>query len=479
MKSKLYLVLLLIPIFSITMGQTISNSGFENWFVQDFYEEPDLYVTTNFASFTTTGLPNVTKTTDAISGNYAIKCETINTSEGPISGAAFIGTIGYEGIAGGLPFTERPDSLKGFAKYNVMGQDTAYVAVLFKLFGAPLGICFIQFIGSQNNYEAFSAPVQWLIPIISPDTIAIGITSSTIFSVPEPGSTLTVDNLYFVGDDAIFPNGDFEDWTDYSSEEPEDWLTSNLLSFTIGETPVTKSTDSYEGDYAIRLESSLTFWDDTLAAITNGTFGDEGPEGGMQVDSVPDKLSGYYKYEPVGPDTAVAGLTLYYFNPNTGHSEMLDEYMIMLPQANDYTYFEIPVDYFTLPEPDTVNIAFAANNLGDENAYNGLGSVLYIDALEMTYKEHITSVNPSTVSSGHHIYPNPATEKVFIDLHSLITQEVNVSIIDSYGRIVYQGHELIESNQSFDINVADFDSGVYLYMIENGSKIYKGKFIVN
>ncbi|MCD4683466.1 MAG: T9SS type A sorting domain-containing protein [Bacteroidales bacterium] len=478
MKSKLYLVLLLIPVFSISIGQTISNSGFENWSVQDFYEEPDFYATTNFASFTTAGIPNVIKTTDAISGNYAIKCETINTTEGPISGAAFIGSIGMEGVAGGLPFTERPDSLKGFAKYNVVGQDTAYVAVLFKLFGAPLGICFIQFIGTQNSYEAFSAPVQWLIPIISPDTIAIGVTSSTIFGAPEPGSTITVDNLTFVGDDAVFPNGDFEDWTDYSSEEPEDWFTSNLLSFYTGQTPVTKTTDSYEGDYAIQLESSLTFWGDTLAFITNGTFGDEGPEGGMPVDSVPDKLSGYYKYEPVGPDTAVAAVTLYYHNPNSGNTSMLEESWIQLLPTSTYTYFEIPVDYFALPEPDTVNIAFASSNLDFENGYIGLGSTLYIDALEMTYKEHITSVNTKDINSEHNFYPNPASEKVFIDLYSLINQEVDVRIMDSYGRIVYQSNEKIEGNQTFNFDVADFEAGVYFYMIENGSKIYKGKFIV-
>jgi len=462
------------------MSQTISNSGFENWSTQDFYEEPDSYATTNFASFTTAGIPNVIKTTDVVSGNYAIHCETINTTEGPISGAAFIGSIGIEGVAGGLPFNERPDSLKGFAKYNVVGQDTAYVAVLFKLFGAPLGICFIQFIGTQNSYEAFSAPVQWLIPIISPDTIAIGVTSSTIFGVPEPGSTITVDNLTFVGDDAVVPNGDFEDWTDYSSEEPEDWFSSNLLSFYTGQTPVTKTTDSYEGNFASRLESSLTFWGDTLAFITNGTFGDEGPEGGMPVDSVPEKLSGYYKYEPVGPDTAVAAVTLYYHNPNTGNTTMLEESWIQLLPASTYTYFEIPVNYFALPEPDTVNIAFASSNLDFfENGYVGLGSTLYIDALEMTYKEHITSVNSPEDNLDHNIYPNPASEKVFIDVYNLMHQNTEVRIINSQGRVVYYSQEGQKDNRSFEIDVADFSPGVYFYQVENNGKTYNGKFIVN
>ncbi len=480
MKSKLFLATIFIfSTFSITIGQTILNNGFENWSVEDFYEEPDIFTSTNFASFTTTGQPNVIKTTDAVTGNYAIKCETINSSEGPIAGAAFIGSIGAEGVAGGIPFAERPDSIKGFAKYNVVGQDTAYVAVLFKKFGAPLGICFVQFIGTQNDYQPFSAPVQWLIPIISPDTIAIGITSSTIFSVPEPGSMLTVDNLSFVGAAAEFPNGDFEDWTSYSSEEPEDWFTSNLVGFNIGEIAVTKSTDSYEGNYAIQLESSLTFWGDTLAFITNGTFGDEGPEGGMPVDSIPDKLSGYYKYEPVGPDTALVALTLFYHNPNTGFNQILEESVIHLLEASEYTYFEVPVNYFSLPEPDTVNISFASSNIDWVSGYVGLGSTLHLDALEITYKENITSVNLTESNFEHNLYPNPASEKVFIDVYNLMHQNTDVRIIDSQGREVYHSQEILKDNHPIKIETADFSPGIYFYRIENNGSVYSGKFLVN
>ena len=195
--------------------------------------------------------------------------------------------------------------------YSVFQQRSRHQGTVY---GAPLGICFIPFTGTQNGYEEFSAPIQWLIPIISPDTIVTAIISSTLFNMPIPGSILTVDNIHFIGASTPYPNGDFENWVEYSAEEPDNWFTSNVFSFSVGETPVTKTDDSYEGNYAIRIENTLTLWDDTLGFITNGTFGEDGPIGGMPIDSIPDLLSGYYKYSPVGPDTAIAGISLFYYS---------------------------------------------------------------------------------------------------------------------------------------------------------------------
>ena len=97
----------------------------------------------------------------------------------------------------------------------------------------------------------------------------------------------------------------------------------------------------------------------------------------------------------------------------------------------------------------------------------------------MTYKEHITSVNPISLNSEYHIYPNPATERVFIDFHNIINHNILVRINDLYGRVVYQGQKKADTGQSVQIDVTDFEPGIYFFRIENGSKIYKGKFIVN
>jgi len=479
MKPGLIALITGLSIFcSAAFAQSIPNSGFENWSYKTFYEDPDLFYSTNVFSYALMGEPNVTKTTESQSGNYAVRLETVATSDGSVAGAIFIGELGEDGIYGGIPYTERPDSLKGYARYDITDGDTAYVLALFKKFGAPLGICFIRFTGTQTEYESFSAPVQWLIPIISPDTLATAVLSSTMFGQPVPGSMIIVDNIQFTGASAPYPNGDFEQWNEYSAEEPDDWFSSNVFSIAAGGTAVTKTEDSYEGNYAVRIENTLTLWDDTLGFITNGHFGEDGPFGGMPVDSIPDKLSGYYKYVPVGNDTAMAGISLFYYNENSGITELLAENIISLLPTDNYTYFEIPVDYFSLPEPDTANFAFAAGNVDNDSAYVGLGSVLYIDALEITYKPHIVGIDNNITETNHKVYPNPASEKLFFEVYDLLDEEISLTIVNSQGKVVCRNEFKPSEKQQIGVDVSGLPGGIYYYNFSIKDKNYNGKLII-
>ena len=287
-----------------------------------------------------------------------------------------------------------------------------------------------------------------------------------------------MDNISFVGAATPFPNGDFENWEEFSSEEPDDWFTSNILSVTMGETSVTKTTDSHEGTYAARIESTLNMFEDTLGLVTNGVFGEDGPFGGMPVDSIPDKLTGYYKYIPVGPDTALGGLMLYRYNENTGNTELLEEAFTQLPPVDDYTYFEIEVNYFSLPEPDTMNVAFASGNVDDESIYVGLGSVLYVDALEITYKPHLVGIENSKKELNHQVYPNPTSEKIYIEFQEILKNDISVTISNSMGALVYQKKINPLATNQLDISVKNFTPGLYFYTIESDSNTYTGKFIV-
>ena len=478
MKSKNYILIAGIFLFcSVSFGQTISNSGFEDWTYQTYFEDPVGYSSSNVFTFINTGEPNARKTTDAYSGDFAVELETVNTDEGPFAGAVFIGTMGDETILGGVPFDERPEALTGFAKYDVMPTDTAYVIAMFKVFGNPIGFCLFPFTGTQNNYEEFTAPIQWLVPVISPDTLVTGIISSTMFNIPIPGSTITVDSLSFTGTTLPFPNGDFEEWVEYSAEEPNFWLSTNIFSFALGETPITKTDDSYEGNFAVRIENKPTMWGDTIGAITNGTFGEEGPVGGMAIDSVPDLISGYYKYTPVGTDTALAGFSLYYHNENTGMTELLEQDFISLLPASEYTYFEIPVGYFSLPEPDTLNIAFAAGGI-DSTSSAGVGSVLFIDALDITYKPHIVGINDNITNEDVKVYPNPASGRLFFEVSDLLNNDISVTIVNSQGSTVYSSRFKPDFDNKINIDVNEYKPGVYFYNMQINNKNYNGKFIV-
>jgi len=459
------------------ISQSISNSGFEDWSDIMFYEEPDEYLTSNPAAYSFKNEPNVYKVSDAQSGNYAIKMETLSSTEGPVPGMAFIGMLGEESITGGIPFTERPDSVRGFVKYDVPTGDTAYIAVLFKKFGAPLGICFAQFTGTQLSYEAFSAPVQWLYPIVSPDTLALALTSSSIFVEPKPGSTLIADNLSFVGASTPFPNGDFELWNSLNSEEPDNWFTSNIFTLMAGGTSVTKTTDSHGGNYAAHIENTVTIWDDTLGILTNGYFVGDGPVGGMPVTQTPDVLSGYYKYNPVGEDTAFAGVFLFDYNETLGYSELLEENYIYLLPTDEYTLFELQVQYIDIPLPDTINIAFSAGNVNDENASPELGSELFIDDLSITYKPY-SAIGEAISNKEVKVFPNPVSETLFVEFKESLSKEVKFSILNSKGQIVLENKLDNGVNKMIRMDVADLPSGIYFYRIHYNDITHSGKFVV-
>lgn len=469
------LFLLFFSKLMIVQAQDIQNSGFENWTTIQYFEDPNGYTTTNYFTYFAGSEPNVIKTTDAVSGSFAIHMETVDTPDGIYEGAAFIGQPENDTFMGGIPYDERPDSLTGYAKFDVAATDTAYVAAIFKKFGAPIGVTFVQFYGEQGEYQYFSAPVEWLVPIISPDTMAIALISSSIFSEPMTGSSLTVDMVSLVGPGDPFPNGDFEDWIEFTSEEPGSWQSSNLFTMPVSDLSVIKSTNSHTGNYAAKIESHLTNFDDTLGFITNGYLGDEATEGGMPVDDIPEMLSGYYKYFPVGPDSATAGMTLYKYNTNTGQTMILDSAFIKLPAANEYTYFEIPVDYYSVPEPDTLNIVFGSGNFDDKNSYIGLGSTLYLDDLEITYKPHLVSVDDQSADEVPAVYPNPVSETLFFETFRELQREVSLKIFDINGHLVAEG--VRQGMNKMSIQVDHLISGMYFYHLTLSSGEHQGKFI--
>lgn len=284
-----------------------------------------------------------------------------------------------------------------------------------------------------------------------------------------------MDNIQFVGGSGSFPNGDFEDWVSFSSEEPDSWLSSNI--FTLGSSGLTveKTPDSHTGNWAAKITSDLTIWNDTLGFITNGIMGDNGPEGGMPVNNIPDVLSGYYKYSPVGNDTAIAGMTLYRYNEDLGISEILDSAFILLPPVSNYTYFEIPVAYNVWPEPDTVNIAFGSGNF-DKGQFVGLGSTLWIDDLSITYKPSLVGLDENEMQNPVEVFPNPAHQKLFINWQKTHPRKAHLQLLNDQGQIII--NRTYQGGTKAQLDIEHLSPGIYFYRMECDAKSYSGKIIV-
>lgn len=480
MNLKTFIGILLFSTISFGLfAQSIPNSSFENWGLQPSYEEPDQFSSSNPISVSTGNVANVNKTTDAHSGEFAVELETVSINGSNLLAGIYIGEVAadQQSIIGGVPYSQRPESVKGFVKYNIPENDTASFGVFFKKFGQPYGFGLIQFTGVQDTWEEFSVPILWLIPIISPDTLVTGMSSSSVFTEPQAGSTILFDDIQFIGASLPYPNAGFENWNEVLSEVevPDDWFSSNAFNTEPSDIGVTKTEDSYEGDFAAKLENKITIWGDTLAVLTNGTFTENGVFGGMPVTKTPDKLTGHYKYSPVGPDSAIVSVTLFHHDEITGVTNELETTNMKLPAESEYSAFELSIPYNAYPLPNSVNISFFA---GKTDGGAGLGSTLFVDALQMTYKPE--GVEDNQIFAGYKVYPNPTTEKLFFEFKQNLNADFHVTILDLLGKTVLQKTEKAHHAQSFYIDVDNLENGIYFYRISTslGGKEITGKFFV-
>lgn len=473
--KKFYLLIatLLTGLCTDLQSQVIPNAGFEEWSQMTFFEEPSGYISTNYQSFISLGVPNVSRSDESYSGSYAVRLETMSYQGYLVPAGIFIGNPGDENS--GLPFNGHPDTLMGYTKFNIVEGDSALVFALFTLMGNPIGWIMHYIGGVQESYTQFKLPVNWFVPSVNPDTLKVYLLSSGYDSQSQDGSVIFFDNLEFTGTQEQFPNGDFENWDVNSAEEPDSWHTSNVFS---GDLPAaTKTTDSYEGTFALKLENVFTIFEDTLGAITNGRFGgdNEGPAGGMPIWQIPDKLSGFYKYYPSGPDSALARVALYRYDAVLDSTLMLEEQYVQLAAADQYTYFEVPVDYNEWPYPDTVNIAFAAGNIIGDSTYFGLGSVLYLDALQISYKP--VGMNSYNENSEIRIWPNPAVEQVFVSTDCIGSDPFQLKITDMSNRILF--YKNFEAGQTpVKIDISGLKPGVYLLQIIQKETVRSARLMI-
>ena len=77
------------------------------------------------------------------------------------------------------------------------------------------------------------------------------------------------------------------------------------------------------------------------------------------------------------------------------------------------------------------------------------------------------------------IYPNPASEKVFVNLNNSINTDVKIVIYDITGKIVYSKNKTFNTNRSqININTGSLKNGLYFIKTEYNNKIFVNKLII-
>lgn len=453
MKKQLLFLSLSVFTTIAVLAQSVPNGGFENW-NSSSYNDPQFYQTSNFTNILR-GLPlNVQRVTDPQQGTYAIKMTTV--TNGPDTSFGYFINGDPNTFNGGIPYNQHPVTLTGWYKSDIMPGDTGFVLVIFKQNGVPVSTDVALFTGQHTTYTQFTITLT-IPPLATPDTVLLGGVSSNAFSTQGiPGSMLQLDNLVFNGASSqpAQMNGSFENWDTRTQYIPTDWTVSGDTLF--------RSGNAHSGSYCLRLANAYFGGSDINPGIaTDGILTNNGPAGGRPYILQSDTLTGWYKFIPVGVDSATVWISC------TNNSMGVGGAYVGLSPANNWTYFSIPFSSMSIP--DTLQITFGAvfNNFDSTNT----GSELYIDDLALTSSPLSTGINWNPFGLVT-LFPNPVTDDVaWLDFTCANGNAVSISIVDASGRKISEENISGTGAQHYRIDTSGLAKGMYSVILEqNGAK---------
>jgi len=381
-------------------AQNIPNRDFENWYIDTLYENTNEWETP-FDEFFSPEILTIEKSVDAENGNLSVKLsnDTIwNEDDMQLDstfGYVIQGMFGDNGPESGVVYTTDFDSITGWYKNEMVGNDSAII-VISKFSTTDTTFDAFTIGGVNATWTRFSFPVSAVSGALEEVLVAFVSTDADIIDngiIFNPNSWIMFDNVAFTHPTTTpdpIPDNSFEDWYAESFEDAENWWSFNYYSHLAGENlQVTKTTDAYSGDYAMRIttEHIVLEVDDTIGVVSNSQIGDTLP-GGFAFDEVPTSVSGYYKYNPAtSADTAAVIVALSKWNSDSNYTEEVDLQFFQLVEAANYTQFHFDIDTSGLDTTmfDSVNILFVSSQYSFDGGAP-LGSELFIDELWLDSK---------------------------------------------------------------------------------------------
>jgi len=201
--------------------------------------------------------------------------------------------------------------------------------------------------------------------------------------------------LTYVVHAQLVPNGNFENWTAASNyDDPTGWDTPNSATASLGIKTVTKESSIVQnGSFAVKLKSGSIFGTPIPGLITLGDFNinivtfQATITGGTPFTLKPDKMNGFFQYEPVFNDEAFIGVILLKQN-GTQWDTIADGNFTTTSNIVTWTPFSITINYRSTDTPTHLNIIILSS---DRNAPQP-NSTLYVDNLVFTYPASVEEI---------------------------------------------------------------------------------------
>lgn len=298
-------------------------------------------------------------------------------------------------------------------------------------------------------------------------------------------TSLFVFLVVFSASSQDIPNASFENWHPYSAGEyPDFWTTSDSISvFNSGGTSVSKTTDSYDGTYAIKLKSVsvVIFGFPTKGPgfATNGNIALVGTNivfsGGSPDTSRSRFFTARYKYFPANPlDAAYIKVHLMKWNSTTSSRDTIATGVHEI--TGDHTTYDqliLPLVYKDfIEQPDSCLITLqSSRNVND--AYEG--TELIVDSLGFSGFVGIEELKKSIRSVN--VFPVPADNELNIDVVLNNPLSLTYEIYDNRGRLI-ASDKLNSTNEKVDVST--LANGKYILKLGDAKKnhLYSASFSI-
>ncbi|QQR86371.1 MAG: T9SS type A sorting domain-containing protein [Flavobacteriales bacterium] len=167
----------------------LPNNGMEDW--HDITtEEPDGWFSFN-PLLVNMGLAPVAKSTNARTGSFSLRMETLGLGNDTLPGILANSDIANGAFLTGVPYTDTPTLMTAFYQYEPVGTDTGGIYMAFVSNGLLVQETYAWITNATSAWTFIGSPITLF---NAPDTLLLRIWSGS-----HPGSVLYVDDLSFVG----------------------------------------------------------------------------------------------------------------------------------------------------------------------------------------------------------------------------------------------------------------------------------------
>ncbi len=453
--KRLFTLFLTFSSFYFLHAQVLPNGNFENWDFKLLYQEPTGYNTTNPFTLLNEQVITATLVQGMTPQDSAIHLETKMGATGALQPGRF-GNVNYFTRTGGTNFTGQPDSISYRVNYKVQPGDTAAIVIYFYAQGGtqPYAGSNLFFTGSSNGWVEVNEPLQFPANRATAAYIMEAY-SSLNNDIAQEGSILEIDYIHLNSQEQI-ENPDMEDWDNIEYEVPDNYESLDAISaiLSLPSFAVTKDTNAFEGDYAVKIQTQLVKLGPNI--INQGILHTgNAPNWYLPLDKLPASMEGLYKHEtPNGKtDVGVAALILV-SKESPSVPRQRDTLILPYLDAADWTKFKIDLQPLNLPQTDSFSLIFFASDPSNPVS----GSALYLDDLKFVPITEVNEPGVTGLTPSLKIMPNPVTEYFTISGLTDTGEGADVAIYDQSGKLL-QRFEQYKSKQK--ISVRDYSSGYY------------------